>query len=985
MRLRKSSITDRTLLMMIIVVLIQSVIFAATLLNGDIVEKTNQNAFDTMNEKVTNRRTYLENDMIQRWSNLESKSVMMTDKIIAYLDEQQLTIDELAKNTSAAVPLIDAVSEDIISILRTNQVTGAFLILGNDSSDNVQTNGIYLRDMDPIANPNDNSDLLCLRAPASITEGLNIPLDIYWNPQFQFNEEDKSDIFYYRVLSVAAQNLQAAHKDLGYWSSSATDSNGVDVILYTLPLLDHDGNVLGILGVDVSLDYLKSLMPSKELNSNASYLLAKITNQTAQLEYIAASGPLYTNIFHSEPTVSILDKTNYINAFEFETEENNQVYGNVQLLSLYNTNSPYADDSWVLVGLMRGQDLKFFTNELYKSCLLASLLSFAVLFGVILVLSRSFTHPIRKLAKEVKNFNPNEPVKLNPTNILEIDNLSSAIEELSRDVAETASSFGRIISMTSYPFSAFEYYTDQERFFCTDQLLATIGIRDAQLQIKNKEDLIYLLELLDKQYPSTRVDNQIRIYRIADDIDHKQRWIRMHIMKEANHIYGVVENVTSEMLELHKAEYERDHDVLTSLLNRRAYTEKMNKLFKQHDQLKVAALVMSDLDNLKYINDTFGHDCGDDYIRLMANVLKSSYPPQHSIISRISGDEFFVFLYGYDSKEEIQKILGEFEKNMNECVWKLPDGSFSKLRATTGVAWYPNDAIELTSLTKYADFAMYRMKHTQKGSLYFFDQEEYENDAYLLQAKEDLNKLIDQEMVAYQFQPIVDAHTGEVYAYEALMRSKLAAFMNPLDILRIARAQSKLYFIEHLTFFKAMEDYVKQPGYEKYRLFINTIANQVLTAEDIAEFSAKYLDYLPNLVLEITEAEKLEDRPAKEKRRLVDEWHAKIAVDDYGTGYNGESVLLQVEPDFIKIDRSIVHNISFDENRQILLQNIISYCKENHILIIAEGIENELEMKTLINAGVDYMQGFYLAQPAYELQDISEQKKQLIREYYETK
>lgn len=118
MRLRKSSITDRTLLMMIIVVLIQSVIFAATLLNGDIVEKTNQNAFDTMNEKVTNRRTYLENDMIQRWSNLESKSVMMTDKIIAYLDEQQLTIDELAKNTSAAVPLIDAVSEDIISILQ---------------------------------------------------------------------------------------------------------------------------------------------------------------------------------------------------------------------------------------------------------------------------------------------------------------------------------------------------------------------------------------------------------------------------------------------------------------------------------------------------------------------------------------------------------------------------------------------------------------------------------------------------------------------------------------------------------------------------------------------------------------------------------------------------------------------------------------------------------------------------------------------------
>lgn len=293
--------------------------------------------------------------------------------------------------------------------------------------------------------------------------------------------------------------------------------------------------------------------------------------------------------------------------------------------------------------------------------------------------------------------------------------------------------------------------------------------------------------------------------------------------------------------------------------------------------------------------------------------------------------------------------------------------------------------MELTALTKYADFAMYRMKHTQKGSLSYFDQEEYANDAYLLQAKEDLNKLIDEELVTYHFQPIVDAHTGEVFAYEALMRSLLPAFMNPLDILRIARSQSKLYFIEHLTFFKSMADYVKQPGYEKYTLFINTIANQSLNAEDIEKFSTQYADFLDHLVLEVTEAEKLEDRPAAEKRMLVDKWNAKLAVDDYGTGYNGESVLLQIEPNFVKIDRSIVHNISFDENRQILLQNIISYCKENKILVIAEGIENELEMKALIHAGVDYLQGFYLGQPSPKLQDVHESKKQLIREYFKNK
>lgn len=984
MRFRKRSIIDRTLLTMIIVVLIQSVIFTVTLLRSDIVDKTSQNAFDTLNEKVSNRRNYIENDMVQRWSQLESKAVSISNKITSYMAVNQVTVDDF-KDINIAVPLINELSEDIINILRTNQVTGAFLVLGNDDHTHIKTNGLYLRDMDPIANPNDNSDLLCLRAPASISEALNIPLDIYWNPQFTFAEDQSNDEFYYRVLDVATSDLEVEYKDLGYWGVSATDKHGVSMIIYAMPLLDESGNVLGIIGIDISMDYLKNLMPSSELGSNASYMLAKVNaNEMNELRSVTTTGSLYVSLFHNEPVLPIIEKTDYTNAYSFNAADNNQVYGNIQPLSLYNTNSPYADEDWVVVGFMQGQDLEYFISELYKACLLACMLSFAALFAIILVLSRYFTHPIRMLAKEVKSFNPTEPVKLKPTNILEIDELGKAIEDLSHKVADSASSFGRIISMSSYPFGAFEYYTDQERFFITDQLLDTIGISD-MTKISNKNDLISILDKLERDYPYTFVNNRIRIYRITNDVDHKLRWVRMHITQEGNHIYGVVENVTREIQELRKTEYERDHDVLTSLLNRRAYTEAMNKLFKQKEELKVGALLMSDLDNLKYINDTFGHDCGDDYIRLMANVLKNSFPPLNSIISRISGDEFFVFLYGYDSKEEIQQILTDFEKKMNECVWKLPDGSFSKLRATTGVAWYPNDALELTELTKYADFTMYRMKHTQKGSLSYFDQDEYANDAYLLQAKEDLNKLIDEELVTYHFQPIVDVRTGEVFAYEALMRSLLPAFMNPLDILRIARSQSKLYFIEQLTFFKSMEVFVKQPKYENYKLFINTIANQSLNAEDIERFSAKYEGFLHNLVLEVTEAEKLEDRPATEKRRLVDKWHAKLAVDDYGTGYNGESVLLQTEPDFIKIDRSIIHNIGFDENRQILLQNIISYCKENKILVIAEGIENELEMKALIHAGVDYLQGFYLGQPSPKLQDVHEQKKQLIREYYKNK
>ena len=147
------------------------------------------------------------------------------------------------------------------------------------------------------------------------------------------------------------------------------------------------------------------------------------------------------------------------------------------------------------------------------------------------------------------------------------------------------------------------------------------------------------------------------------------------------------------------------------------------------------------------------------------------------------------------------------------------------------------------------------------------------------------------------------------------------------------------------------------------KVFINSIPNQTLTEEDIAQIEGRFGDLLHNIVIELTEEEKPDERSTIHKQRFAERWGAELALDDFGTGYNGDAVLLSLTPSYLKIDMSIVQGIDKDEYRQKLLENLLSYARMQHIKVIAEGVETSGEMKILIASGVDYLQGFYLGSP----------------------
>jgi len=233
---------------------------------------------------------------------------------------------------------------------------------------------------------------------------------------------------------------------------------------------------------------------------------------------------------------------------------------------------------------------------------------------------------------------------------------------------------------------------------------------------------------------------------------------------------------------------------------------------------------------------------------------------------------------------------------------------------------------------------------------------------------DDLMLVLNKQLLTYHFQPIVDAVTGEIYAYEALMRTSGGVDISPLVLLQAAAKYKKLYDLEKMTLFGIMDYYVEH--FDKFkgrRLFINSIPGHFLNDEDFKLFTEKYRDYIKYCVFEITEQNSISDGELfKIKTLTVDDMSGQLAVDDYGSGQSNIQNLLRYTPNIVKIDRFLIKDISRDSNKQLFINNIIEFAKLNDMRVVGEGVETEEELKTVTEYGVDYIQGFYTARPKSE-------------------
>ena len=598
------------------------------------------------------------------------------------------------------------------------------------------------------------------------------------------------------------------------------------------------------------------------------------------------------------------------------------------------------------------------------------------------LVSRGLAHPIRQLSDEVAAIQDKrtEIPKLSRTGIREIDGFSTAITQLSQDILDTSTKFLRIMDMASIELGGYEIREDSDKVFVTDNFFSMLGMQDANPNDVTRERFEMLMEELVLQKESFSLQDGGRVFTIPQK-DGSERFVMLRITGEDEVQVGLVEDVTAATLERRRIEHERDYDVLTGLYNRRAFDARAKKLFRMPEKLGHAALLMMDMDNLKHINDTFGHDWGDRYINLAGQCFAQTLP-QNTICARMSGDEFIVLFYGYDRRDEIRQVLNRLSEAIKECTALLPNGDTMRISISGGIAWYPENGRDLATLKKYADFAMYQVKHESKGEMGEFDIGAYNQEVYAAQLRREFLQMLRENSADYHFQPIFSAHTGRVAAYEALMRVKMQLLNSPLTVMKLAREMDKLYEVERLTAFKATSTFVMMQNrgqlHRNTKLFLNSIASSSLTDEDVAEFKAQFAELQNNLVIEITEEEEIDREALERKRRAMGDQGA-LALDDWGSGYSNSNSLLELSPDYIKVDITIICDIDTDADKQQLVKDIVEYAHGRGMKIVAEGIETEAELRKVIELGVDLLQGYFLAKPAASPSEIAPQALSVIR------
>ena len=954
-----------------------------------------QNAVDILQIQTENRQNYLQGQMLdaQDLSSLAGKINAVTQ---AMLDDGEISLDTLDSGSDAASPLLLSIGDSLISSMRHRPVTGIFVVLNTHDLDTREKGEplpcLYLRDLDPDSAPSQrNSDLMLVRAPAQVVQSLYIATDTSWTPSINYGSNGSSGFLYPVFQAAYHGNGELDAADYGHWTSSPYTLSGDDhsAIAYTIPLILDDGTVYGVLGVEILESYLQALLPGTELQNDSSgtYLLGVASNSAIgkdDLTVSVISASPAANAPQQSYDQTLLLKPSKRGGYQSDSPLG-LCHAAVAPLTLYNRNAPFSNEQMLLIGSVPVSALYAFSGYMLRFLIIAVLVVLTAGLFSSLVLARKLSRPISRLSDEVAHARESRSSipMLSATGIIELDRFSSAFTQLGREVLDTSTKFLRIMDMASVELGGYELRSAPDSIYVTDNFFDLLGMPGVDADDLTAQSFRELLQRFERSCPHSPAPDGAMLYHIRLPSG-KERYLRIETTHENGTQVGLAEDATANTLEKLRIEHECDYDTLTDLYNRRAFHRICAEFFCSPEKLGHAALLMFDLDNLKQINDTFGHDWGDEYIRRTGECFAKNAPAR-TVCARISSDEFSALFYGYNDQDTLRADIRALKAALEHSVVQLPSGRELRVSVSGGIAWYPESSTNLITLRKYADFAMYQVKLSRKGELLEFDPEVYRTSLQERRCHEEFRRLINEELVTYRFQPIIDAKDGSVFAYEALMRVDLPTLHSPADVLRLAREENCLHEVERITFFCASSAYQALENAGKVvpsaLLFINSIASQYLTPDELSEYSARYASILPRIVIEITEEECLDPKALRIKQTIRGSSGA-FALDDYGSGYSNERSLLELSPNYIKIDLSIIRSIDTDANKRQIVSNTVSYAHQRGMKVVAEGLETADEVRTVLSLGVDLLQGFFLAMPQVEPGGASEESLAVIAEMH---
>ena len=472
-----------------------------------------------------------------------------------------------------------------------------------------------------------------------------------------------------------------------------------------------------------------------------------------------------------------------------------------------------------------------------------------------------------------------------------------------------------------------------------------------------------------------RVDGQVKDFESqAYRRDGSVIWIseNARAVKDPNGTFlfyeGTVEDITERKLQETVAQYQATHDALTGLLNRNALASRLSEALARRQAQDYVAVLYVDLDQFKYVNDSLGHQMGDQYLRIVASRLSACLRSTDSV-ARQGGDEFIILLEPLSSAEEAAQIAQSILSSI-ALPWRINEFDI-QATCSIGISIAPSDAVDADTMLRHADAAMFRAKSLGRNHYRHFTSSLGNKSFDRLEWINRLRNALTNNEFRLHYQPKIEVLSGRIIGAEALLRWRTSdgTMISPADFIPLAEEVGLIVPIGEWVLKEAchMNRSWQKAGYRPIPVAVNISAIQ-LERDDLVEKVMRILEetgLTPHyLEVEITESALMGDvdQSINTLERLRSAG-VRSAIDDFGTGYSSLAHLKRFAVDTLKIDRSFISDITRDRGNISIVQAIISLAHSLGLTVVAEGVETAEEYRHLSARGCDQIQGYYSGRP----------------------
>lgn len=410
------------------------------------------------------------------------------------------------------------------------------------------------------------------------------------------------------------------------------------------------------------------------------------------------------------------------------------------------------------------------------------------------------------------------------------------------------------------------------------------------------------------------------------------------------------------------------YDPLTGLENRRLFKDRLEQSLKQVRRSKsLMALLFIDLDNFKYVNDTYGHDVGDELLVEVANRLKKCVR-EEDIVARLGGDEFTVILSNLKDSKSASNVAAKIINSLQLPI--IVENHELNISGSIGITVAPEDSMDATELMRHADLAMYRAKAAGRNNSQFYTEDMNLDNQARNSLENALRLAVETKSFAVYFQPQVDLSEHRISGFEALMRWQQAeGDVLPDRFITVAEETGLIVEIGEIVLRKTCEQMqqLREAGFLHQKVSVN-LSEKQFRDKKLIDMVSRVLGETKfdanGLQFEVTESTLMNNvEQAIDTMTKLKGLGVSLAIDDFGIGFTSLSTLARLPIDTLKVDRSFINKLSANQDGADITSAVISLAKHLHMSVAAEGVENAEQVAFLKDHHCSLQQGFLFSAP----------------------